>query len=267
MINFITKLAQAAAGNEIELRDESGKTCLDLSASTYLFLPPTSFLLSSASGYKNYNCWTIYYFLLNYKLDHSAYISLFTSTPKPSYAQTVSFIDRKDLTTLLTTTKSNPPMLGFDLDVKLTNTDTTNDLNIINIIYKYHRTISTTTNLMSVTASRKNFKLIEKQAFQSFGLIKKVTVLGKRGLEVKDVDLNSIQHIIIIPAGVQSLLTLYNVKQFLIDQKYYMGNYNRFIESEVVRRQGDKKPNFVEIYRDPKKLNPVLAKKGIDDIK
>ena len=58
--------------------------------------------------------------------------------------------------------------------------------------------------------------------------------------------------ITIVPAATQSLITLYNVKEFLIDQK--------FIPTDDIRKNGVKKPPQVMITRDPKKLSPLANK-------
>ncbi|KAL2913640.1 Rho GTPase-activating protein [Polyrhizophydium stewartii] len=59
--------------------------------------------------------------------------------------------------------------------------------------------------------------------------------------------------IIMVPAAAQSLLTLYNVKEFLIDQK--------FTSTDEYRNRGEHKPTQVILERDPSKLAPGSQKK------
>ncbi|KAJ3261511.1 accessory factor associated with RNA polymerase II [Boothiomyces macroporosus] len=77
----------------------------------------------------------------------------------------------------------------------------------------------------------------------------------------KPVEKKKIVPIIIVPAASQSLLTLYNAQQFLIDQK--------FISSEEIRQKGEKKPMQLTITRDPKKhaISKFLVLDSIDTMK
>ncbi|KAH6574343.1 hypothetical protein BASA81_017404 [Batrachochytrium salamandrivorans] len=59
--------------------------------------------------------------------------------------------------------------------------------------------------------------------------------------------------IILVPAAAQSVLTLYNIKEFLIDQK--------FTPTETYRNRGENKPTQVILERDPFKISPDVQQK------
>ncbi|KAI8928248.1 RNA pol II accessory factor, Cdc73 family-domain-containing protein [Entophlyctis helioformis] len=58
--------------------------------------------LADPSGYKDYDCWTVYFFFVQRALEHAAYLKLLGSSAGNKDMVPVSFIDRKDLLDYIT---------------------------------------------------------------------------------------------------------------------------------------------------------------------
>lgn len=224
--------------------------------------------LSEPSGYKQYDCWTIIFFYKNHQKDHPTYLQLCSQMDDlTSWHDKVTFMDRKDLLDYILgitlqsahikqkDTSKEALIFGFDLVEKRSklSEDQKRDLESTKRIKLMQRTVNDTQNILSIK-SVKNFANIEKPAFAAFMNLKKIPKEV-----VKKVSKKEENHYIIVPAATQSLITLYNVKEFLIDQKYW--SLIRFVHSDEIRNQGQKKPVKVVITRDPKKLSPEQISK------
>jgi hypothetical protein len=145
-------------------------------------------------------------------------------------------------------------LFGFDLSHKRTvlADEVRADIDQVKRIKSLQRTVNTPSNILCIKGP-KNFKNIEKSAFSAFAKLEdpRKKVLKKEDPKKiagkKDGSKSSHMPIIIVPAAAQSLLNLYNVKEFLID--------SQFVSSDDMRKKIDKKPLQVVLTRDPKKLS------------
>jgi hypothetical protein len=263
-MSFIKNLRQSIVEKKrFQLWNEDIETEDCLTATSISFPPSTDKCkLSEGSGYKQYDCWTIIFFYTNHQRDHPTYLQICSQLDDlTSWHDKVTFMDRKDLLDyILGNTQESlhikqkdsskeTSLFGFDLVEKRTNLseDQKKDFDSTKRIKLLQRTVNDTQNILSIK-STKNFANIEKPAFAAFLTLKK-----SPKEQVKKIAKKNETHYIIVPAATQSLITLYNVKDFLIDQKYQ--NLIRFVHSDEIRNKGQKKPTKVLITRDPKKLS------------
>ncbi|EGF80142.1 hypothetical protein BATDEDRAFT_35087 [Batrachochytrium dendrobatidis JAM81] len=154
--------------------------------------------------------------------------------------------------------------------------ETRMDLEIVKRMQVLEKTVNTAASVMSISGP-KNFANIQKLAYDKFIRAKDVRssqAAAKNSLQktlntkqaptsIKKSSQKHAKHvskqakeimpIIIVPAAAQSVLTLYNVKEFLIDQK--------FIPTDTYRNRGENKPVDVTLERDPMKLAPGAHQK------
>lgn len=157
-------------------------------------------------------------------------------------------------------------LFGFDLAEKRASLPASvrEDVHVMKKLKASQRTINSMTSILSVQGT-KNFANIEKHAFAAFMNahkdVKKLGSVSKSTVEQKKKPLSKEEAkrakmaetpIIIVPAAATSLLNLYNVKEFLIDQK--------FVSSQEIMSKGEKKLHQVIITRDPKKVSPTAGK-------
>ncbi|KAJ2999830.1 40S ribosomal protein S4, X isoform [Globomyces sp. JEL0801] len=246
------------------------------------------FLLTSPSGYKQYDCKTLLYFYIKRNVEHATYCRMAVDD---SY-DIISFMDRKDLLDYLTGVSKESEHLkskktsvdavkkeledavlfGFNLNKKRSSlsAEITNDVESVKRMALMCRTVNTPYNILCVKG-QKHFANIEKPAFNAFITkdekkeVRPKPVVHqpetkKKSSRVVEKDKNTIP-IIIIPAAAQSVISLYNVEELLIKQN--------FVAADEFRKKGIIKPASVIIKRDPKKyaVSDFLVLDSIDSLK
>ena len=294
-------ISQLRKGTHYTLLDNESKPCEDVKYAEYIQFDSSSPVsLQDSSGYKHYTNWTILYFYLNRHLEQTDYMSaslkLSTELSKPLL--TVSLLDRKDLLEYLQGKTDSCAGLSIveeekeDRSVKrpkLIDADAISetDKQFVNFIHSRERVLRTFTTVL-LSKSAKGFENVRQLALKQLKKedpkkksldsknAKKPLLPGKSKAPVtllptkplphstsiplskttpKNESNSSIIPIILLPAAAQSLITLYNVKDLLIDKKY--------VPTDEYRSKGAKKPDMVEIHRDPKTTPSHVPKRFI----
>ena len=198
----------------------------DLLKATHIQFQGPKRILTDESGYKQYDSTTILFFYKNKQLDHPKYLQICSSVDfNGKQMESVAFMDRKDLLDYLVgnTSSSNnikqsgkkaldSSVFGFDLNEKRSQISQLlkDDYEIVKKIKLLQRTVNTPESILCCAGNR-NFSNIEKEAIPTFNNSFKAGKLQqKKNIEKK------LLPIIIVPAAAQSLLTLLNVKEFLM---------------------------------------------------
>ena len=230
---FINEFRDSIIKNQpYKLWNNSNPTSDLLQATHIAFQGPKRKLLEE-SGYKTYECPTILFFYENRNHDHPKYLQICSSVDfKGKQMESVAFMDRKDLLDYLqgnTSTSVNIKTLkkdavdssvfGFDLDSKrkLVPENVKQDLEFVKKIKSLQRCVNTAESVLCVVGNR-GFANVEKDAIPKFNANFKNS-RAKPSKHASKSDKKSILPIIVVPAAAQSLLTLLNVKEFLIDEK------------------------------------------------
>ncbi|KAJ3301501.1 accessory factor associated with RNA polymerase II [Kappamyces sp. JEL0829] len=289
---FVTALRQSIQARTAPLYFQTDKKpCSDLAAAHSIGLESEVWKVTDASGYKSYDVLSILFFYLKKDLDHPSYLQTCASSGLKGLSS-ITFMDRRDLLDYLTGVSESSSNLtgegsrkdvsqpaaapgpksdeaalfGFDLPKKRAALpdSTREDVKVMKKLREFTRTINNPSNILCVKGT-KTFANVEKPAFSAF-MSTNVKKLGSAPVsssksskdKAKSSGKSTARHltavddkepyIIIVPAAVTSLLTLENVKEFLIDQK--------FVSTEDIRKNGEKKPLAVSLTRDPKKLAP-----------
>ncbi|KAJ3344729.1 accessory factor associated with RNA polymerase II [Kappamyces sp. JEL0680] len=277
---FVTALRQSIQARTAPLYFQTDKKpCSDLAAAHSIGLESEVWKASHAiltPGYKSYDVLSILFFYLKKDLDHPSYLQTCASSGLKGLSS-ITFMDRRDLLDYLTgvarqvssagSKSDEAALFGFDLPKKRAALpdSTREDVKVMKKLREFTRTINNPSNILCVKGT-KTFANVEKPAFSAF-MSTNVKKLGSAPVssskssskdKAKSSGKSTTRHltavddkepyIIIVPAAVTSLLTLENVKEFLIDQK--------FVSTEDIRKNGEKKPLAVSLTRDPKKLAP-----------
>jgi parafibromin len=221
-MSFIQLFKKAIAENQgFQLWTDTTQT-QDIQQATMISFPFShqKLKLSDNSGYGKYDTLAVLFFYLHKDLDHPSYLQQCSAKEIGS----VSFMERRDLLDFIAgktasakvdeKTAQDVHLFGFDLSHKRVMLgDVRSDVENIKRIKTLHRTINTASNVLCIQG-QKNFRNIEKTAYASFFKPAKPVVPEKVEKDSKKIP------IIIVPAAAQSLLNLYNVKEFLIDSQF-----------------------------------------------
>ncbi|KAI8904716.1 hypothetical protein EDD86DRAFT_277914 [Gorgonomyces haynaldii] len=212
---------------------------------THISLYNLSYAIDQESGYKEYSVGSVIHFYVNMDMEPAKYLQHMVDLNM----QSISFVDRKDLKDFLMGGSSQfvdkggqQDVLGFDLAQKQRELgdDVLKDVQIMEKINSMTRTINTRTSILCVP---KNFTQIQTQSMKLFVENEGKNLKRKMQQPTKDKQQKKRQHaIIIVPAGAQSLISLYNVKDFLLNKK--------FIPSQTYRDNGEPKPLKVSFKID-----------------
>ncbi|ORX78511.1 CDC73-domain-containing protein [Anaeromyces robustus] len=230
---------------------------------TYITIYDKEFNLQDPSQYKNYNLATVLFLYKNQNLDHSSYFQESIAVNN----QAISIIEKKGILDYLNgQTNKLDDLEGKDGDKnekekrgaseiesedkdakKQKINENEEDIEPVKQITSRERTLQ---NRKSILQSRgtKSFETVHKIANEVFLSADK----AKKKSEVSDKKMPQIykghakphEHgtpIIIVPSAPTSLITMYNIRQFLEDKQ--------FLEPQECRRQGVKKEQRLTITR------------------
>lgn len=278
----VQRLRGCSLGTEsFKLLDKDGAVVESMaSAVSVVFGDTLTISLSEPCGYKSYDTFTLLYFYLHKHLEPPAYLEsslkLAAALSKPLV--TVSILDRKDLLDYIDGKSESCAgliQMEMDLDISdqslsvqpLTPSKRARLLNVASIsvsdkefcdFAKKRERVLRTSNVILMSKTGRGFESVRQMASAAIKASKKEAAQGKKSSPVKVQDKNKIAvdkilPLIVIPSAVQSLVTLYNVKDLLENQK--------FVPSDQYRNQGMDKPASVVIERDPSKTAAGLPLK------
>jgi len=234
---------------------------------TYVTLFEKEFNLSDASQYKTYSLATVIFLLENQNLDYSVYFQECLAVNIPA----ISIIDKKGILDYLTGQTSKLE----SLEIKDTETGTNDkekrgaseiekevkdakkqkidehaeDIEIVKQITSRERTLQNRKSILQCRGT-KSFEIAHKIANDIFlsnkAKIKEGTTASQGSSQIykglsKSFSSGTLIPIIIVPSAPTSLITMYNVKQFLEDKQY--------LEPQECRNQGVKKESKIIIER------------------
>lgn len=242
------------AKNELIFLDENDQK-VELEKATQVGIDNSNFSLADGSGYKTYSTMTIVYFYLSRDLDHQNYLSsvleLAPSTAVP--LDPISMLDRKDILDYLTgvtstcagvsPVKAEPKKNKYLTAIK--------NKKFTAFVRSRERTLRNSTTLLLARSGR-GFSGIREMAASLISLKKKEKT-GSSAPAPKVATKIEFVPLIVIPSAVQSLITMYNVKDLL--------QFQKFIPGETYRSQGMDKPVSVYIERDASKIGAKLPTK------
>lgn len=117
------------------------------------------------------------------------------------------------------------------------------------------RCIIDRSSILASDSIAKNFTAIEKQAYKCFAdpltAKKYKQKIAMKSAPLKTSGKSKGTPIILVPAAVQSVIGLYNIKELLINHK--------FVPSEEYRKKGISKPSMVKLTRDVKKGDGLVS--------
>ena len=167
---------------------------------------------SSPSGFLDYPIFSVLYLIKNKLLNHQDYILLTLNLKLDFNAPAISFIHRKDLLDYLDGKESSFMTSSKKVIVDVYKQAVDQDRPIVARVLERERLLRTRKTIMKSFGNR-NFSNINKIAQN---LMKKTTT--SKPIQTKKPKTKI--PIIIIPAGLQSSISLFNANDFLINKKY-----------------------------------------------
>lgn len=177
VVDFRNALAKPDNSKPYTLIDRHGNKIENSVEAETIDVNGAKYQLRSLSGYKNYTCWSVFYFYENRKLELAEYISQIAKLGQklPPSGASISFVDRKDLLDFITGVsassvhvklegtekvkevgKGAKPDFGFDLDEKKSLLPSTiqDDVRAMKTLRTYQRTINTPANILCVAGPK-----------------------------------------------------------------------------------------------------------------
>lgn len=254
-MSLLESLRSSSLGkHELKFLDENEQK-VELEKATQVEIENSKFSLADGSGYKTYSTMTIVYFYLSRSLDHQNYLSsVFELAPSTAVPlDPISMLDRKDILDYLTGITSTCAGVGSIKSEAKKNKYLTAIKNkkFTAFVRSRERTLRNSTTQL-LTRSGRGFNGIREMA-SSIISFKKKEKTSSNTLAPKVAPKIEFVPLIVIPSAVQSLITMYNVKDLL--------QFQKFIPGETYRSQGLDKPVSVYIERDASKIGSNLPKK------
>jgi hypothetical protein len=254
-MSLLETLRSASLGGDDLIFKSQDDQNVGLEKATQVEIKDSKFSLSENSGYKTYNAMTIVYFYLSKSLDHQNYLTSVLETA-PSTAvplDPVSMLDRKDILDYVTgVTSTCAGVIPVKAEPKKNKYLTViKNKKFTAFVRSRERMLRNSTTVL-LSRSGRGFSGIREMA-AAFISQKKKEKAGSNAPATKAASKIEFVPLIVIPSAVQSLITMYNVKDLLQLQK--------FIPGETYRSQGMDKPVSVYIERDASKIGATLPVK------
>jgi parafibromin len=252
----ILELLRSASlgGHDLIFLNEDDKI-VEFEKATKVQVEDSKFNLSQDSGYKTYSAMTIVYFYLSKSVDHQNYLSsvfeIAHSTAVP--LDPISMLDRKDILDYLTgVTSTCVGVSPVKVEQKRTKYLTVIKNKKFTAFVRNRERGSRNSNTVLLAKPGRGFNGIRETA-AAFISLKKKEKAGSNATAPKATPKMEFVPLIVIPSAVQSLITMYNVKDLL--------QFQKFIPGETYRSQGMNKPVSVYIERDASKIGAKLPVK------
>ena len=254
-MSFLESLRSASLnGQDLTFFDDNGQD-VKVENATQVEIQDVKFSLAEPSGYKNYSINTMVYFYLSKSLDHQTYLSsVLQVAPTTAVAlDPISMLDRKGILDYLSGATSALAGSTLVKEESRKNKYLTNVKNkkFTLFVRSRERTLRNSTSIL-LSKSGRGFSGI-RETVSSLMALKKKEKSSLNNPAQKVSPKMEFVPLIVIPSAVQSLITMYNVKDLLQFQKYIPG--------ENYRSQGIDKPVSVYIERDGSKISPNLPVK------